>query len=488
MTTIQDYLSQLEEVTKVVGDVSKEVTGVTIDSRQVAPGFIFCAVNGANFNAVKFIPNAIKAGAIAIVAEEKVEVPSPVAFIQVANSYHAAARLAMVAQHCPASKMTLWGITGTNGKTTTAFLIRDLWKNAKKNVGMIGTVQYSYGEVIVEADRTTPPAFASQELLAKMVDNGVTDVVLEMSSHALDQQRLGKASFVGAIFTNLSGDHLDYHKNMENYYQCKKLLFTRDLTQGGIAIINTNHDSGKRLAVEIKQERSDVKCLTFGYQTTDDWRITEVHSALAESQFKLVCGDDILNISTPLIGDFNIENVTGAVLLAYEVGIPKTIICDTIKKSMGAPGRLQALVSPKAFAVYIDYAHTDDALENVLKTLNKLKHNRIITLFGCGGDRDKTKRPRMAEVASKLSDITIVTSDNPRTEDPQQIINDILPGIIPSAVKQVIIDRATAIEQTIASAQEGDIILIAGKGHENYQEINGVKHHFDDAEEVRKYL
>lgn len=486
MTILRDYLSELPEVEMVQGDISREISGVTIDSRAVRPGFIFCAVRGANIDANTFIPAAIASGAVAIVSEAACQSIEGVTWIQVKNSYHAASHLAMVDAQCPADKLNLWGITGTNGKTTSAFLLREIFAacDPAEKVGMIGTIQYSYGDVVIEADRTTPPAFAVQNLFAKMVQAEVRNVILEMSSHALEQRRLGRTAFRGAIFSNLSGDHLDYHGTMENYYQCKKLLFIRDLCQGGIAVINCAHESGKRLAAEVRAERPDVASVTYGFDEDVDYRIVIDACGISGSQFTLLGKNEKYELRSPMIGTYNIENVAGVFLLGLKHGFDPQIMSRVIAQCLGAPGRLEPILFPQGFAVYVDYAHTDDALLNVLSALRPLTQGKVISVFGCGGDRDRSKRPRMGAVAEANSDLVIVTSDNPRTEEPQAIIDDILEGISNREMCHIEINRRDAIRLAISLAQKGDVILLAGKGHENYQDQNGVKHHFDDREEV----
>lgn len=486
MTLLRDYLNELPDVEEIRGDILQEISGVTIDSRCVKPGFIFCAVRGANIDANAFIPTAIAAGAVAIVSESECQSFEGVAWIRVKNSYHAASHLAMVQAHCPADKLNLWGITGTNGKTTSAFLLREIFNACvpHEKVGMIGTIQYSYGNVVIEADRTTPPAFAVQKLFAEMEQVGVSNVVLEMSSHALEQRRLGRTAFRGAIFSNLSGDHLDYHGTMENYYQCKKMLFTRDLCHGGIAIINCAHETGVRLASEIRNERPDVICVTYGFEGDNDYCISVEECGITGSYFIISGKDETYELKSPMIGTYNIENIAGVFLLGLKHGFEAEMMRKVIAQCLGAPGRLEPILFPQEFAVYVDYAHTDDALLNVLTALRPITSGKVITVFGCGGDRDRSKRPRMGAVASANSDIVIVTSDNPRTEDPQIIINDIMEGIPNLENCRIESNRHEAIRLAVSLAQKGDVILLAGKGHENYQDQGGVKHHFDDREEV----
>ena len=479
------YIQSLGTVVAVSGPTDQTVTGVAVDSRLVKPGFIFCAIPGQKDDGAKYVAGALDAGAIAVVAQAPVAVPAGIAMIVVANANHAAGRLAATRYGHPTRQMRLLGVTGTNGKTTTAFLLNRLCEKAGELAGMIGTVQYSYGKTVIEADRTTPPALAIQTLFAEMAAAKVQTCILEMSSHALDQERLGDARFRGAIFTNLTGDHLDYHGTMENYYAAKKRLFSECLDPRGIAVINAGDPYGARLCQELRTERPDLQLIGFSLESGADWQITNVVFRLDGGEFDLESAGRRLHLRSPLIGWHNAENIAGMALLALALGYPEPLIAETVRECAGAPGRLQPVVSPKGFAAYVDYAHTDDALKNVLQALRKLNPVRLTTVFGCGGDRDNTKRPRMGKVATALSDKVIVTSDNPRTEDPEKIIDQIVAGLEPGPAWRRLADRRAAIRQAVGEAVPGEIILLAGKGHENYQEIQGQKHHFDDAEEVR---
>lgn len=479
------YLSALEQIVSVAGDPDLPVAGATVDSRQVRPGYLFCAVPGVKDDGAKYVALAVAAGAVAVVSEKPLALPPGVASVLVPNATHAAADLAAAMHGFPASRMRLLGVTGTNGKTTTAFLMRHLLEKAGLVAGMVGTVHYSYGQTVIEADRTTPPAFAVQELFAKMVAAGVHTCMLEMSSHALDQRRLGRCRFAAAVFTNLTGDHLDYHGTMEKYYQAKKLMFTEYLVPGGIAVVNAGSEYGRRLCGELRRERPDLQLMDFSLHGDAAWDIREVKFELHGGEFLLQGPGRTLRIQSPLIGWHNAENLAGTALLALGLGLPESLILNGLRETGGAPGRLQPVLSSKGFAAYVDYAHTDDALRNVLEALRKLTPARLTCLFGCGGDRDTTKRPRMAKVAAELADKVIVTSDNPRTEDPEKILDMVAAGIPAGLPFLRIADRRLAIARAVGEAIPGEIILVAGKGHESYQEIHGVKHPFDDAEEVR---
>jgi UDP-N-acetylmuramoyl-L-alanyl-D-glutamate--2,6-diaminopimelate ligase len=320
-----------------------------------------------------------------------------------------------------------------------------------------------------------------------MLEGGCGWAVLEMSSHALVQRRAGTARFAGALFTNLTGDHLDYHQTMEAYFAAKTLLFTEYLGPGAPAVVNVDDPYGRRLAELLRSAGGGGPVVTVGNSAADiAWQ--DVQLGFGGCRFRLQLGADMAMIDSPLIGQHNVANLTCAAALAYACGVPAATIAQALHDCRGAPGRLEVVTSPRGFAAYVDYAHTDDALENVLKALRLLRPRRLVVVFGCGGDRDRTKRPRMGAVAARLADRVFVTSDNPRTEPPEAIIAEILAGIPAGTDLHVDADRRRAIRQAVADAGEGDLILVAGKGHEPYQEIHGVKHPFDDLCEVRKAM
>jgi len=486
---LQVYLEALDDlIITCHGPLTQMIYGVSVDSRQVKQGWIFCAIAGSCDNGAKYVADAINAGAVVIISQELLELPEDIVLIQVSDSYTTAARLAEEYYDFPAKKLNLIGITGTNGKTTSAFLLYSILLQNRQKVGMIGTVQYSFGDINIEADRTTPPAFMFQELLAKMVATKTDTVVLENSSHALVQRRMGTAPFEVAIYTNLTGDHLDYHENFENYYQAKKILFTEYLLPNCPAVINIDDEYGKRLYEELKSSDRPYKLIAYGQKMGAEARISELATGFKGSSFDLCFEGKTIHIISPLIGYHNIYNLAGVVATALALAVPHEVICSALLGCEGAPGRLQPIHADKGFVIFVDYAHTDDALKNVLSALRKLEPKRLFVIFGCGGDRDRSKRPRMAKVASELADVVIVTSDNPRTEDMQAIIDEITTGIVAGTNFRCFVERAEAIQVAVSEAEEGDIILLAGKGHETYQEINGVKHDFDDVCEVKKAL
>ena len=432
-----------------------ELTGAEADSRRIRPGMLFCAIRGAVADGARFIPAALQAGAAAILCEGDAPVPQgvPVLRIRPGCGYPATARVAEWAAGFPARRLRLYGITGTCGKSTTAYLFRDILRASGRKAGMIGTVVYDLGGEELPADRTTPTPFLLQNLFRRMADHGVTDAVLEVSSAALDQERLGDARFDGAVFTNFSRDHLDYHGTMENYYLAKRRLFTDLLAPGAPAVVNLDDEAGRRLAREIAP-----RCHVVGFSLED-----------APAPF-----------ACRLPGRFNQYNAAAAGLLARAAGLPEDAIRDALLASHGAPGRLERHDCRNGVALFIDYAHTPEEIAKALDALRPLCHGRLAIVFGCGGDRDRGKRPQMAAAAAAAADLVWITSDNPRTEDPQAIIDDILPGLPPNTPHFVEPDRAAAIRAAVAALGPGDFLLVAGKGHEAYQEIQGVKHPYSD--------
>ena len=487
LTTICNAISG--NIIECQGDLNKEITGATSDSRAISPGYLFCAMKGARQDGHDFIEAALAKGAGAILAERKCVLPDGIPCVIIKNPYQVLGMVAETIAGKPAANLKLIAVTGTNGKTTTAYLMRSILKACGKSTGMIGTVEYDLGDgTKIEADRTTPTPFTLQELFSKIRDNAAEFTVIEASSHALEQGRLGTALCDVAIFTNLTQDHLDYHINMDNYFAAKRLLFSKHLAPNGTAVINADDQYGSKLASDLK----DGHLLAFSFKDAPNAnvKIRGLSLEAKGSSFRMLFPDGSeWDAVTRLPGAYNAANVAGTLCAAYALGLPRQSVLDAISASHGAPGRMQPVSVPgQDFAVYVDYAHTDDALRNVLTALGSLPHNRLCAVFGCGGDRDRTKRPLMGKAAAELADLLYVTSDNPRTENPDDIIREILNGIPFDTPYQAITDRKTAIFEAIASAKPGDIILIAGKGHEDYQEINGVKHHFNDCETALEAL
>jgi UDP-N-acetylmuramoyl-L-alanyl-D-glutamate--2,6-diaminopimelate ligase len=472
------------------------VTSVTSDSREVLPGSLFVALRGLKADGSAFARDAIAKGAIAVVAE----VPSPagvaVPWLQVADARLALAALAAVFFDHPSQQLVLVGITGTNGKTTTSYLLASIFDAAGIRCGRIGTVGYQIGDREVDATRTTPEAPEVQRLLRDMVAQGCGACVMEVSSHALALRRVEHLHFSAAIFTNLTRDHLDFHRDMEDYFQAKRHLFEL-LPQGGIGIANLDDPRGAAFAAAAPRP------VTYAIDTPADVRPGPLSFSLDGLAFEVRTPRGTLSLRSPLVGRPNGYNILAAVATAMALDLPFNAIEKGIAALALVPGRFQLVSSPSDdVRVVVDYAHTDDALKNLLETARPLATSRVITVFGCGGDRDRAKRPLMGAVAARLSDLVVVTSDNPRSEDPEQIIEEIKRGIVvpadrlppkgqtgPRATPWLAIpDRKAAIERAIKDARSGDLILVAGKGHEKYQVIGDRVLPFDDVEVAKGAL
>ena len=486
MKTINDYIKALTPV--FVEAISRAaelpVTGITNDSRLVQPGYLFVAIAGAASDGHDYIQAAIDAGASGLIVSKSIQCPSNITLIKVTDSYLAYALTAECFYNYPASQLRLSGITGTNGKTTTAYILNKLLEDATLRCGLITTVKYMSGGHPIPASRTTPEAMVLQQLFQRMKTDKCSDIIMEASSHGLVQHRMGSARYAVAVFTNLSGDHLDYHRTMQEYFNAKALMFTEYLDESGAAVINIDDRYGNELLKLVKGRQ----LITFGKQRSCMLRISNIELSRNGSSFMLTYAGAQFKMSIPMPGEHNVYNFTAACAAAIALGVSLTLIAQHAADAFAVPGRLELLQLNDSPAVYVDYAHTDDALDNILKILDRLKTGKIITLFGCGGDRDKSKRPRMGAVATKYSDYTIITSDNPRSESPESIIADIQAGIAPNCQVETIPDRAAAIARALAIAHHDDIVLIAGKGHETTQEQNGEFTPFDDREVTQSLL
>jgi UDP-N-acetylmuramoyl-L-alanyl-D-glutamate--2,6-diaminopimelate ligase len=464
-----------------------EITGVRDDSRHVQRGDLFIARPGNKTDGQKFIADAYAKGAAAVVTQTKI--PSCILpQIMVPDAGAAASVLAHLFHGSPSTKVKVLGVTGTNGKTTTTYLVRHLLGKVKMRCGLVGTVEIDDGKAVRESEMTTPGAVQVGELMATMRDRGCRACAIETSSHALDQHRVAGVHFAGAAFTNLTGDHLDYHKTMDAYAAAKARLFEM-LAEDAVAVVNTEDRYADRMT-----RACSARVITFGISRPADYRARDIAITSNGSNFVLITPDGKAEVAMQLIGRHNIENALCAAALVGETfGLSVHQIAAGLRDAQGAPGRLQAVRSGQPFAVLVDYAHTDDALQNVLSALRPLARGKLRVLFGCGGDRDRTKRSRMARTALKLADAIYVTSDNPRTENPDSIIREILTGFGADSSKcgkPVVVepDRRAAIERILSEAAHNDVVLIAGKGHENYQIIGTTKHHFDDLEEASNVL
>jgi UDP-N-acetylmuramoyl-L-alanyl-D-glutamate--2,6-diaminopimelate ligase len=480
-------LAESIPVREIVGPLDREVDGIFYDSRRVQKNGLYVAVRGAHFDGHRFTEQAIERGASAIVVERP-ESHSRATSLVVADSRLALADLAFTFFRKPALRLKMAGVTGTNGKTTTSFLLKHICEAAGLRSGLIGTVRYEIGERVLPATRTTPESLDLQELLAQMAGAGCKAAVMEVSSHALAQERTRGLEWDVAIFTNLTQDHLDFHQTMENYFEAKARLFIglkdQPNKKQAAAVINIDDRYGEQLVSRVKD---DVPVLTYGMSARADYRASNYRAEFSGTSFQLDARGRIYLVRVPLIGRFNVSNAMAALAAASSLGVNLRAAVLSLAKAPQVPGRLEAVPAKRQFQVFVDYAHTDDALLSVLKTLRELAPNRLIVVFGAGGDRDKQKRPLMGRVADQNADYSIVTSDNPRKEDPLAIIADVKKGFR-SGNFETVPDRAEAISRAIALAQPRDIVLIAGKGHETYQEFADHTIPFDDRQMARRAL
>jgi UDP-N-acetylmuramoyl-L-alanyl-D-glutamate--2,6-diaminopimelate ligase len=481
---------RLAEITEaqLTGDGNLLVTDVSHDSRRTGAGALFAAVSGALFDAHKFVPQVMAQGAVGVLSEQAAPADFKGAWLQVANIRRAMAVAAAEVQHHPSRELQLAGITGTNGKTTTAYLIASIPEAAGEPVAMTGTVEYRLGKERIKADRTTPEATDMQRLLRQAVEIGCRTAVMECSSQAMDFHRCDELEYAVAVFTNLTRDHLDYHATMENYWYAKQRLFDGRLgSRPRNAVINVDDPYGVELADKLEREGMNV--VRYAVKADADVTANNAEFSLDGMKFELLTSGTQRDFRSPLVGAPHIYNTLAAVASGLALGYSLDVITAALENCAGAPGRFERVPHDGDFAVVVDYAHSDDALVNVLRTAREVVKGKIITVFGCGGDRDRTKRAPMGEAAGSLSDVVILTSDNPRTEDPEQILCDVEEGIRKTGKPyRKIADRTEAIHQAISEARTGDLVLIAGKGHEDYQIIGREVFHFDDKEVARAAL
>ncbi|HEY9500980.1 MAG TPA: UDP-N-acetylmuramoyl-L-alanyl-D-glutamate--2,6-diaminopimelate ligase [Pyrinomonadaceae bacterium] len=472
----------------LIGEPSTVITDISHDSRRVGAGALFAAVSGAVFDAHKFVPQVMSQGGAGVLSERSAPEAFPGVWLQVSNIRRAMALAAAEVQHHPSRELQLVGITGTNGKTTTAYLVASIPEEAGEPVAMTGTVEYRLGKERRKADRTTPEAPDMQRLLREAVDLGCRSAVMECSSQAMDFHRCDELEYAVAVFTNLTRDHLDYHKTMENYWYAKLRLFDGRLgTRPKVSVINVDDPKGVELAETL--DRDGLKVIRYALNADADVKASNPEFSLNGMAFQLTTPAGNREFRSPLVGSPHIYNTLAAVASGLALGYSLDVVSSALEKCTGAPGRFERVHHSGDFAVVVDYAHSDDALLNVLRTARDVVHGRIITVFGCGGDRDRSKRAPMGEAAGSLSDVVILTSDNPRTEDPEQILSDAEMGIKKTAKPySKIADRSEAIHKAINEAHTGDLVLIAGKGHEDYQIIGRETFHFDDKEVARKAL
>jgi UDP-N-acetylmuramoyl-L-alanyl-D-glutamate--2,6-diaminopimelate ligase len=488
-------LSGLGEPTHVAGSAAVDVTGVSCDSRTTRPGDLFVALAGTKTDGARFAADAVARGAVAVAASEGLATTVPV--VRVAHPARLLGRVASRLAGDPSRALCVVGVTGTNGKTTTTHLLEGIWRAAGKEAGVIGTIAYRFAGRERSAPYTTPDAPLLHRLLAEMHAAGTTHVAMEVSSHALAQERVAGLDFDAACFTNLTRDHLDFHRDMHAYYAAKARLFRELLPAstkpGAVAVINVDTEPGRRLAADLA-----VRCVRVGRDATADVRLADATTTLGGSRGAFVVAGRTIPFESPLVGAAHLENVVLAAAAASALGIGWEAITNGLRDTPPPPGRVEQIAGPE-FTVVVDYAHSPDALERVLAALRPLTPGRLVCVFGCGGDRDRGKRPLMGEVAARGSDVVVLTSDNPRTERPDGIVADIEAGVraagMPSLAAAhagrgyvVEVDRPAAIALALAVARPGDVVLIAGKGHEDYQIVGTERRHLDDREEVRRIL
>jgi UDP-N-acetylmuramoyl-L-alanyl-D-glutamate--2,6-diaminopimelate ligase len=472
---------------RVIGTLDREVESIAYDSRRVQSDTLFVAIRGEKSDGHQFVDQAIEQGASVIVAEREIVSPRATCLV-VDDSRGALADLSAAFYGMPARKLKMAAVTGTNGKTTTTFLIKHICEKAGVRCGLLGTVQYEIGDRILPAIRTTPEALDIQELLAQIVNAGGRAAAMEVSSHALAQERTRGIEWDVAVFTNLTQDHLDFHGTMENYFEAKAKLFLQLPSQSkkkrASAVINIDDRYGEKLLDRIAG-KSPV--ITYGLGLRADFRASNYRTEFAGTSYQLDARGRSYLVRVPLIGRFNVANSMAALAAATALGVNLRDGVLSLARAPQVPGRLELVPAKRQFQIFVDYAHTDDALRNVLKTLRELRPRKLIVVFGCGGDRDRKKRPLMARVADELADHAIITSDNPRKENPDAIINEVEKGFRSTRYEKIA-DRTEAIRHAAAMAQARDLVLIAGKGHEKYQEFADHTIPFDDIQVARRAL
>lgn len=480
MKVLNDILKEVHIIAKD-GNLNISVRDIIFDSRKVIPGCLFVAVKGTQTDGHQYINQAVEKGAAAIICEKLPEkTAGNIAYVVVKNSAETLGLVASAFYNYPSSKIKLIGVTGTNGKTTTVTLLYNLVRKLGHKAGLLSTVRNYINDNVIEATHTTPDAVQINHLLDKMVQSGCDYCFMEVSSHAIDQHRISGLDFAGAVFTNITHDHLDYHKTFADYLKAKKKFFD-DLKPESFALINTDDKNGR---VMVQNTHARVK--TYGIKTAADFKAKIIESHFEGSLLRI----DNTDVWTYFVGTFNAYNLLSVYATALMSGLNSAEILTTLSLLKPVEGRFETFRSQHGITAIVDYAHTPDALFNVLNTINHIrkKEQDLITVVGAGGDRDKTKRPQMAKIAATNSNKVILTSDNPRTEDPNQIIEDMKTGLQNEDRKKTIAitDRKEAIRAACLLAKKNDIILVAGKGHETYQEVNGVKHHFDDREIIKQ--
>jgi len=475
----------------ISGKKDIEINGIASDSREVKTNFAFISINGLKVDGHNFINDAISRGAVAIIVEKDVEVLGDITIIRVSDTKKILSTVADTFYNCPSNRMKIIGVTGTNGKTTTTYFIDQILRKAGHKIGIIGTISYRIGERIIPAVNTTPDPLQLRILLSQMLEAGIKTVIMEVSSHAIAQRRIAGIEFDTCIFTNLTPEHLDYHETFEKYQDTKLQLFEqmgKNSKKNTVkkAVINIDNSISKRFI-----DVCHVDIITYGLNTNAFVYATDIRSTLSGSCFKLhISTDKSIEVKINLAGRYNIYNALAGISAVLAFGLSLSEIKSGLESLKSVPGRFEKIIANADFHIIVDYAHTPDGMKQVLSTARALTNNKIITVFGCGGDRDRLKRPQMGSIASELSDYTIITSDNPRTEEPMKIIEEIIQGIkdTSSSAIEIIPDRKSAIKRAIKLAKKNEMVMILGKGHETYQVLKDTVVPFDDREVAKKYL
>ena len=459
-----------------------EITGITNDSRKVRPGYLYVAIKGYKADGHNFIKKSLECGAQAIVSEEKLSLDTSIPQIVVRNTRKALSSLSCCFYNNPSQKINVVGVTGTNGKTTTTFLTKSIIEKAGYEAGLIGTINYQIGEKMITAQETTPESVELQRLIAEMVEAKIKFAVMEVSSHSAIQHRIENIDFKTAVFTNITAEHLDYHKTISNYMNAKVELF-KNLRKDSFAVLNADDEFSEYFA-----DRTNAKILWYGIKNDADIKAEICRESTSDIMIKLKYSGKEIDMKIPFVGVHNVYNVLAAVASAISLGFELDVIKSGIETAPTVPGRLESVPCNRGFEVVVDYAHTPHALETILQALRNLVKGKILLVFGCGGDRDKEKRPLMGRIADEKSDIFWLTNDNPRSEDPLNIIDGIKVGIKPGRSFHTQINRHKAIADALSEATDGDLVLVAGKGHEKYQIIKDTITPFDDREVIKAIL
>lgn len=490
MKTVQELCKQIKGIYTIDGNSNTQITGISSDSRDIQQGYLFVCISGVHVDGAKFAAQAVEKGAAAVLTTRHLDLPHGAVQILVPEIHHALEDMVPYFYDYPGKKMRMIGVTGTNGKTTTTHIIAHILRAAGYHVGVIGTIHALIDDEELPIHNTTPDVVELQRFLALMYEKGMTHVVMEVSSHALALNRVAGIEYDTAVFTNLTQDHLDFHKTMENYVAAKAKLFqsltlTDHVKDNKTAIVNIDDPWAKDIL-----KACQCKVMTYGVEQDADLKGSDLKVELKKSSFAVVGPFVNVQLHMNITGLFNVYNTLAAIGAAHAEGVDEATIDKAIQTFHSVPGRFELVEAGQDFAIVVDYSHTPDSLQKALETARAMKPNRILAVFGCGGDRDKTKRPIMGKIGAQLADIPIVTSDNPRSEDPDTIVAEVEAGVKqglnPGQHHEVIVDRRTAICRAVELAQPGDIVLIAGKGHETYQILKNGTIHFDDREEARK--